>query len=157
MRSLAVCILSLAFCSCKSPTSAPSDEPIPVLKVAESVDSVSFELSIPKASWSTADTFKADFRLTNQALSSRTFNFSYAQQWQWSVRNDSDRAIMYYPRWLSPAVTQFTLNPTESKVFSLTQKIADDAGIPVRSGSYRLYANLRHQNSALLNLNLTIQ
>jgi len=150
-------LLGVILGGCKK-DSNPTDNGTPAqLSITQVSDSISYNLTIPKATFGLTDTLKGSFIVLNQSQSLRVFNFEYQQQIQWTVRSDTDRVVMFQPKLLSPAYSQFQLNPNESKTYSIQQAIKDDAGIPVTAGAYRLSVFLRSSGAPMLTLQISLE
>lgn len=120
------------------------------------VDGIVYAAEIPSDKFSLFDTLTVTFRVSNNSLLPKKFNFSNIQQLSFELVDKGGRVVMFYPYIVSPALSSFTVAPGETKELSQWSLFKDFNGRYIGRGYYTLNVFLADNNSPRLGLNLYI-
>jgi hypothetical protein len=145
--------VALIINGCKKSSNPASSVTNPTLSVSQVRDSMQYTFAIPKAVFGIHDTLSASVTAFNQSAEPETLMISVGD-FQWSLKNDSGRTLMWGPERLPYPIAQLILNSHQSKeIFGVCQAIMDTTGAPVIAGSYKLQG-LYDSMSFILDLSL---
>jgi hypothetical protein len=113
-----------------------------------------YTFAIPKAVFGIHDTLSASLTAFNQSAEPETLMVSEGN-FEWSLKNDSGRALMGGPERNPYPIVQLVFNPHQSiEIFEVYQAITDTSGAPVTAGSYTLQGLY---DSMIFTLDLSLQ
>jgi hypothetical protein len=135
-----------------NPITSGTDTPLSVSQVR---DSMQYTFAIPKDVFGIHDTLSASITAFNQSTVPETLVI-YMGNFQWSLKNDSGRTLMWGPEVIPQIVYQLVLYSHQSKeIYGMRQVIMDTSGAPVVAGSYLLQGKL--YGTMLFTLYLSLQ
>ncbi len=150
MRLYFLCIVFLAgFSGCSNATDPGYPSP---LQKSITVNGVEYSAGIPVNKFLPDDTLHISFRVANQTLAPKTFNFSNIQQLAFELINKDNQIVLCYPYIVLPATSSFTVAPGEMKELSMWSLFRDHNGRYIEKGNYNLNVFLANRNSPKINL-----
>ena len=162
MRYL-ICILPLLLISdgCNKSSNSITPTTNQTLSTQAVSDSIQYTFAIPRGVFGIHDTLSATLTAYNQSSKPETLIVGLNPYlYTWSLKNNSERVIMYGPMGANNSLRLIPLNPKQSGLlYNIRQAIADTSGGPVTAGSYVLQWNLNNRVTTLLSfsLNLSLQ
>ena len=146
-------VILLCFIGCDKMTDPGDTTP---LHKSVTVEGIQYSAEIPSDKFSLYDTLFISFRVSNNSLLKKEFNFSNIQQLAFELVDRNYQRIMYYPYIVSPALSNFSVSPGETKELSVYSALRDYNGRYIDRGKYTLYVYLADNNSPRLSLNVSI-
>jgi hypothetical protein len=139
---------------CKNEDSpfSPTDQKELTVKVEN--DSLIYSLTIPKSVYSSGDSLNAVFTIEDKTNNYIKFPFD-SNAIHYSVLNDSSRAIMRYPK--SSMGRGFFALVKGKTWWTIVDQLYDDLNIPIRPGSYKLYARAEYPITPTLTISFTVK
>lgn len=117
---------------------------------------IEYTLTIEKNVYSNLDSLKIEFIVTNKGIVSKDFNFNNYQQIGFMLKDGDNNVALSYPFIVSPALSHFTLEPSQSKKFSITRPFKNHNGNYISRGGYTLSVYLLNGTSPEVTLNIAI-
>lgn len=114
-------------------------------------------LSVSKNVMSLRDTLTVTFSIKNNSTAPKTYNFANVQQLGFNITDKSNRTVISYPMIVSPALSNFTVHPGETKRLTVRSLLKNSEGYFIPTGHYILKAYLLDRNSPQLTLRITVQ
>jgi hypothetical protein len=104
---------------------------------------IEYYMQTDKPVYSLGENVKMMYRLTNLShINSVTFEFRNMQQWFFEVRKGTAR-IWAWPKWVNPALSQFTLYPGDVRGYLKEwDMMNDNTGTIVTPGTYDVIGSL---------------
>ncbi len=127
-----------------------------ILLKSVNVDGIEYCTEIYQNIFSLYDTLSIRFRIKNNTLISREFNFSNIQQLAFELINRNEQIVLYYPYIVSPALSSFIVQPGETKELVQWSLFKDHSGRYIEEGYYKLNVFLADRNSPKISLNILI-
>jgi len=122
-----------------NPVVSITDSPLSISQVR---DSMQYMFAIPKAVFGIHDTLSASMTAFNQSTMPETLVI-YMGNFQWSLKNDSGRTLMWGPEVIPQFVYRLELGSHQSaEIYGIRQAIMDTSGAPIVAGSYFLQGKL---------------
>lgn len=118
---------------------------------------IEYTLSVSKNVMSLRDTLTVTFSIKNNSTAPRTYNFANVQQLGFNITDKSNRTVISYPMIVSPALSNFTVHPGETKTLTVKSLLKNSHGNYISTGTYILTAFLLDRNSPQLTLRITVQ
>ena len=119
-------------------------------------DEVEFSVEIPSNSYSLFDTLNITFKVKNYSTLPKKFNFANMQQVAFELIDKYKNVAISYPNIVSPALSNFTVNPNETKVLLISGFFKHRSGNYINTGLYTLSIFLADRNSPRINLNISV-
>lgn len=110
-------------------------------------DTFLYTLTLPTNVFPLLDTLRGTFEVLNRSVNPRRFRFAYVEQFGFVLLDNAQVPAMGYPYTVSAALSEFTLQPGERKVFVLCSPFRNFSGNLIGRGDYTLEAYLRESNS----------
>ncbi len=149
-----VFVLLLTMVGCDLFTDS-SDQSTPLHKSITD-NGIEFSVDIPTNNFSLYDTLSITFKVKNNSTSTREFNFANMQQLAFQLTDKNNNVAMFYPYIVSPALSNFILNPGETEVLNQNSLFKHHSGNYISRGNYILSVFLADNNSPKLKLELSI-
>ena len=149
-------ILSIALIihGCKKNSNPVASITDSTLSISQVRDSIQYTFAIPKAVFEFHDTLSASITAFNQSTVPETLVI-YMGNFQWSLKNDSGRTLMWGPEVIPQFVYRLELGSHQSaEIYAMHQAIMDTSGAPIVAGSYFLQGKLYGTLLFILNLSL---
>ena len=133
-----VLAITLIINGCKKSSNPVVSVTNPAVSVSQVRDSMQYTFAIPTAVFGIHDTLSASVTAFNQSAEPETLIISEGD-FQWSLKNDSGRALMSGPERNPYPIARLIFDPYQSKeIFEVYQAIKDTSGAPVIAGSCTL-------------------
>ena len=116
------------------------------------VEGIEFSAEIPSTIFSLYETLFISFKIRNNSSFSKEFNFSNMQQLAFELVNGNNQVVMSYPYIVSPALSEFIVNPGETKELSQRSVFKNQSGRYIEKGYYKLNVFLMNGNSPKIGL-----
>jgi hypothetical protein len=117
---------------------------------------IEFSLDIPKNNFLLDDTLSISFKVKNYSAFVKEFNFSNIQQLGYQIIDHNNNIATYYPYIVSPALSQFSLEPGKMKVLDQDGLFRNNNGNYINPGKYSLIVFLLNNNSPKLKLEISV-
>lgn len=147
-------LLMLWIYGCESPTDSGNIS-TPLFSQVISNGAV-YSLSIPATQFDLSDTLRGVFRVTNGSERQLVYNFANVQQLGFQLLHSNGTVAMYYPIAVSPALSSLTLQPGDTKEYSILSLFKDENGNYISSGPYQLSVYLLDHNSPQVSLQIRV-
>lgn len=155
MKSLILLLFPLLFIAagCNSPT----DSGFTSLHKVSSDGQIEYSLDINSNTFLPSDTLYITFKVKNNSLTIKQFNFANIQQLAFEIIDIHNNVVMFYPWVVSPATSNFIVYPGETKELNLVSGFRNQYGNYITPGKYILAVFLADGNSPKLKLEITIK
>ena len=117
---------------------------------------IEFSVEIPTNNFSLYDTLSITFKVKNNSTLTKEFNFANMQQLAFQLIDKNNNVAMFYPYIVSPALSNFILNPGETKVLNQNSLFKHHSGNYINKGNYILNTFLADNNSPKLKLDISV-
>jgi hypothetical protein len=117
---------------------------------------IEFSVDIPTNNFSLYDTLSVTFKVKNYSTSMKEFNFANMQQLAFQLIDKNNNVAMFYPYIVSPALSNFILNPGETKELNQNSLFKHHSGNYINRGNYTLSVFLADKNSPKLELEISV-
>jgi hypothetical protein len=146
-----ICLLQFG---CNSVTDS-SEENLATQRIIES-DSIEYTLIINKSKFSLKDTLEVTFQVLNKSQVKKEFKFNNTPLLGFQLVNTFGKTAMFYPFYVNPTLSSFSLLPQESKILSISCTFTDYNGNYIDVGIYDLIVYLANNNSPEVSLKIRI-
>lgn len=119
-------------------------------------DGILYTLTVSETLFSFGDTLKFCFEVRNLSQSARQFLFPNIQQCGYELRDTNGAVMVYEPRIVQPATSEFTLAPNARKRFSFLCDFRNTSGQYIAQGEYRLEAFLLFRSAPRVSVRIRI-
>ncbi len=115
-----------------------------------------YTLTVSETLFSFGDTLKFCFEVRNLSQSARQFLFPNIHQCGYELRDTNGAVMVYEPRIVQPATSEFTLAPNARKRFSFLCDFRNESGLFIASGYYRLDSALLFRSAPRVSVRIRI-
>ncbi|MFO7524609.1 MAG: hypothetical protein R6W68_04085 [Ignavibacteriaceae bacterium] len=118
---------------------------------------IEYSLSVSKFEFSLRDSLVVSFRVKNNTLIPKKYNFANVQQLGFKLTNSLKRVALFHPVIVSPALSSFIVNPGKTKTLTTYTHFKDQNGNYISPGTYILTGYLLDRNSPELSLRISVK
>lgn len=118
---------------------------------------IEYSLSVSKFEFSLRDSLVVTFRVKNNTLIPKKYDFANVQQLGFKLTNRFKRVALFHPLIVAPALSSFTVNPQETKTLTTYTLFKNQNGYYISPGTYILTGYLLDRNSPELSLRISVK
>lgn len=137
--------------------SSPTDSGYTPLHKVSSTGEIEYSLDINSNTFTPFDTLYITFKVKNNSLTLKQFNFANIQQLAFEIIDTHNNVVMFYPWIVSPATSNLIVYSGEIKELNLVSGFRNQYGNYVSPGKYVLAVFLADGNSPKLKLEIIIK